>query len=91
MFKNLVFILALLMIVIASPFISVPSAWKNPLLIVLAATVAVVSYREKHGKRRSLGGAKRPKKPMHTTQPTDVPEEVFEVPPTLEQGQESHS
>jgi|GEM_PF-7125122 len=60
--KNLITILAGVLAVLATPFISIPSSWKEPFFIVIALTIAVISYREKHAKRKSPLFTRRAKK-----------------------------
>lgn len=51
--KNLFIVLGV--IVALLPFVSIPNSFKTPIYIILGASIAIVSYRERYMKKKLIG------------------------------------
>lgn len=88
MSKNLVFILAIGTVVLATPFVSIPNAWKNPFYIIFGVIIAYISYRERHGKRKTTSiGGKKMKKVVGGVTHVETPGEGVTEPLVTQKGE----
>ena len=72
--KNLIIYLGV--IVAVMPFITIPSSWKNPVYVLIGASIAYLYYRERGAKKKTAGGAikriRRPVGPITPLSNTDI-------------------